>query len=211
MNHHQHEAGDPEGVAETNRLLHFCHDLRQQVATGRLLAATPEVSTEVQLKTLGQLLDDIDAMIAVEIGETSGHWTIDLSEMLEGCVQRMRLAHRVRITATLVHPLTAYGDPTKLRRAILNVLDNAIRAAGSGGEVIIDARTRDGQSVVSITDDGPGFARIGTVTGFGMQIVSEATRDAGGSLHIRTGPSPGTTVEFRLPSRREDPHDDLAV
>lgn len=141
-------------------------------------------------------------MISSEIGETPGLWEVDLGEILKNCIRRMRLAYRVQITLRMAHSLTAYGNPTKLRRAILNVLDNAVRAAGSEGEVVVAACTSGPQTIVSIADNGPGFARIGTVTGFGMQIVSEATREAGGSLHIRTGPEPGTTVELRLPSRR---------
>lgn len=198
---------------EDEALLRFCHDLRQQVATGRLLAdlcrdAPPgggdPADAEACIDSLAQVIEDLEAMIAAEVGEVAGLWEVDLDEIVQRCVSQARLALGARIILHSKGAITAYCDPVKMRRAIANVLDNAVRASGVEGQVVVELHGRRDHTVLSIRDDGPGFARIGSVTGFGMVVVSEAAREAGGSLHISTGPAPGTTVELRLPRHHRE-------
>lgn len=50
------------------------------------------------------------------------------------------------------------GDEGLLERALENLVRNACQAAGSGGQVRIEASIRDGEARVLIEDDGPGLA-----------------------------------------------------
>lgn len=208
---------DTEGAAdhaefrEDETLLRFCHDLRQQVATGRLLAevcqSPPKEGTDADgardltscIEALAQILDDLESMIAGQLGEVSALWEADLEPIVQRAARQAELAHGRRVSLTSDGPAWVHCDPVKMRRAVGNVLDNAIRACRVDGEVHVELRSRGDEVVLVVADEGPGFARIGSVTGFGMTIVSEAVREADGSLHIRTGPGPGTTVELRFP------------
>lgn len=49
------------------------------------------------------------------------------------------------------------GDREQIQLVILNLLRNAIEAAGAGGTVLIAVRPRDGAVEVEVADDGPGF------------------------------------------------------
>jgi signal transduction histidine kinase len=51
---------------------------------------------------------------------------------------------------------TVLGDATQLGHLFLNVLTNAIEAAGAGGTVEVRLSARDGRAVVEILDSGPG-------------------------------------------------------
>lgn len=52
--------------------------------------------------------------------------------------------------------LTLAGDSSQLQQLFLNVLSNAIEAAGPGGQVRVDCRPEAGKVVVAVTDTGPG-------------------------------------------------------
>jgi signal transduction histidine kinase len=58
------------------------------------------------------------------------------------------------LTTTLPdEPLLARADPDHVKRAVLNLLQNAAQA---GQHVWLDAWWQNGEAVVSVSDDGPG-------------------------------------------------------
>ncbi len=85
-------------------------------------------------------------------------------------------------------------------RAVLNLLDNAARYAGPGGEVALSARVEGDLLAVTVTDSGPGFpaealvragkelytsaAREDGHTGWGLCYARQAARDHGGELRL---------------------------
>lgn len=110
-----------------------------------------------------------------------------------------------------------------LRRILVNLLDNAAAAAGSGGTVQVDlwvsppAAGTGGPDAVHVTviDDGPGVpaaerervfdrfvrladARSGTGSGLGLPIARRLARRAGGELVCRTRPDGRTGGCFVL-------------
>lgn len=88
-------------------------------------------------------------------------------------------------------------------RALSNVVDNAVRAAGPGGHVRIDVRrsTLTDETVIAVTDDGPGFGNApGGLAGLGLRVTTSLLATCGGRL-VRCDDSDGTTVELVFPSR----------
>ena len=50
-------------------------------------------------------------------------------------------------------------DPAQMEQALINVLKNAVEAAGDGGAVTVRlGRDGDGRGVIEIEDSGPGIA-----------------------------------------------------
>lgn len=108
-------------------------------------------------------------------------------------------------------------DPAKLRGAILNLLDNAVRATGSDDVVQLSAERdgRTGDVRVLVDDSGPGvpegrrasllgrFERSGPADGgqgLGLAIVKAVAEAHGGSVAILSSPLGGCRVAVTLPA-----------
>lgn len=109
------------------------------------------------------------------------------------------------------------ADPTLFRRAIHNLLGNALRHTGSG-EVALTGQPEDGFTAVEVRDTGEGipadqlprlglrFARADASrsratggTGLGLAIVASILRLHGGDLAIESEAGKGTRVRMRFP------------
>lgn len=78
-------------------------------------------------------------------------------------------------------PLLIAGDPRLLLVVIREVIGNALRLASSRVEVSV--KTHDGQVVLRVDDDGPGFAKDAAAT-LGKRFVRRSTRGLGLSLSM---------------------------
>ena len=107
-------------------------------------------------------------------------------------------------------------DSDRVRQAVENLVDNALRHAGRGGSVEVRA-DRDGDRLrVVVTDSGPGFARDvldrafepfaradggreGDGAGLGLTIVRAVAEAHGGSATARNLEGGGAAVSLELP------------
>jgi len=112
------------------------------------------------------------------------------------------------------------ADPQLLRRAVSNLVSNALLHTPAGGEVHLEVREAEGGSVVEVVirDTGCGigeddlpriFDRFycterkrflsGQGAGLGLAIVKSIMTLHGGSVGIESTPGKGTTVVLRFP------------
>ena len=114
--------------------------------------------------------------------------------------------------------LLADVDPARIRQALGNLIDNALRHAGSGGTVRIAVR-RDGADIVlEVADTGRGFdpsfvarafeplsradaarSRAHGGSGLGLAIVRAVAEAHGGSVRAENPAQGGASVVLRLP------------
>jgi signal transduction histidine kinase len=126
---------------------------------------------------------------------------------------------RVPVTLHADEPVIIMCAAEELRRAISNVLDNAVRHAATRVEVAVTTSVDHDQAVISVSDDGPGiqpadrervferFTRLDDSrgrssggAGLGLAIARELVTRAGGTVALTAARSPWQTrAELRLP------------
>ena len=124
-------------------------------------------------------------------------------------------AEAARVTVALAGagaPVRARADGSQLRRALLNLVRNAVQATPAGGTVTLAAR-HDGEGKVTLTvaDTGKGIARDERArvfapfyttkekgTGLGLAFVKEIVADHGGTIDLDSEVGRGTTFTIKL-------------
>ena len=111
------------------------------------------------------------------------------------------------------------GDRSLLAGAIANLVDNALKYAGSGARVQVQTQRQPGFAVLTVRDDGPGvpagaltqidqrFTRIDqdTQPGYGLGLASvRATITLHGGTLKFSDAKPGLHVQLSLPLHPED-------
>ncbi len=118
--------------------------------------------------------------------------------------------------------LEALAEPELLALALANVVRNAIRHAGAGGPIVIQAGAEADGVILSVLDSGPGvpaaaleklfdpFYRVEASrsretggVGLGLAIVKTCIEACQGSVRATNRQPTGLQVDFRL--RRVDP------
>lgn len=143
----------------------------------------------------------------VDLGEQADRVTEELKPIAEikGVVLRSRPEG---------HPMVL-GDAAELRRALSNLVANAIEATPRNGTVEIVAQSENNTTRVLVKDDGYGvppeqrprlferFAtgerKAGAGTGLGLYIVRLITQKYGGSVTYAPGESTGSVFTLLLP------------
>jgi two-component system nitrogen regulation sensor histidine kinase NtrY len=109
-------------------------------------------------------------------------------------------------------------DPDHVKRAVLNLVDNAVEAVGAGGgEVLVETQHAAGSGRVRIvvSDTGPGipledraklflphFSTKVAGMGLGLPIVSEIATEHGGSVSVEDNEPRGSRFVLELPVAR---------
>ena len=116
-------------------------------------------------------------------------------------------------------PTRANADPARLRQALSNLIDNALRHSPRGGSVVVRVDANDERLLISIADDGSGFptdfidrafepftrvdasrGRSGGGAGLGLAIVKAVAESHGGSSVASNRPEGGAVVSIEVPS-----------
>jgi len=108
-------------------------------------------------------------------------------------------------------------DPDHIKRAVLNLVDNAVEAVEARGEVVVETRVLEdgGRVQISVTDTGPGiqpedrdklfqpyFSTKTAGMGLGLPIVHEIVAEHGGSIRVEAHAPRGTAFIVELPVSR---------
>jgi two-component system, OmpR family, sensor kinase len=188
------------------------------------LTASPEAQQaaeriESEATAMGELVEDLLLLARLDQHPEPRHEPVDLTSLLAEAVQRVSStapSHELSIVSDpAVH---VAGDPLALRRAVTNLLRNAVLHTPPGTCVLAGVR-EDGDAVtVWVSDNGPGMSpevqahaferffrgdasriRHGGSGGLGLSIVSSVVAAHGGSVELTAAPGVGTTVVLHLP------------
>ncbi len=199
-------------------LAETAHDLRSPIAALRALAETalsnPERSADILPRTvglaatMGGIIDSLLVRARLAAGvEQLNLQPVWLDQLVAGVVEEAE-PQGAQVTLTAA-PTKVNADPALLRRAIRNLLDNAVRYGHRPDERAIVHITVAG-GTVTVADHGPGvdpasvgdaFDRFKTTggTGLGLSIVRWVTQAHGGVLSVYNADEGGAIFELRLP------------
>ena len=142
--------------------------------------------------------------------------------LLEVCDLVAPEAERRRVTVTVAGEgsgPTVDADESLLRRAVLNLMRNAVQATPEGGTVTCGAEARPGEDrgagdrvVLSVSDTGPGvpagqratifepfFTTRERGSGLGLALVHKCAEAHGGAVTVTDAEGGGARFEITLP------------
>jgi signal transduction histidine kinase len=194
----------------------IAHDLRTPLTALRVRA---EDSGEDVRESIIRDAERMEAMIAQVLAYIRGEQPItagpvDLACCVAGVVEAFRSSHQ-QVMLECDESLLVSGDPIGLERVAANLIDNALRYAGSAEVRLVRAGE---EAVLSVSDRGPGLepaelAKLGQPfyrpdssrnadsggTGLGIAIVRQAALSHRAELSIENRPGGGLVARFSLP------------
>jgi signal transduction histidine kinase len=224
-----------ELAAESQRLLveEASHELRTPLAVlstnAEVLLTHPEPTLDLyrdgivrSQQAAGRLADTVDDLLVDARGRARAlvRRPADLVAVAAAAVEDARvLAAAAGVTVAVAGPagVEVPVEEATMRRAIGNLVANAVRHAPAGSTVDVAVVPGDGEVAVTVTDHGPGlsadeqgraFERFwrgradGGGTGLGLPIARHIARAHGGDVTV-TSPGPaGDGAVFTLTVRR---------
>lgn len=175
----------------------------------------------------GQIMSDLtEDLLSTIIGrrETPPPECVDLAALVTEVTSRYALlAERddasVTLDVSVPRELLIEGDAPKLRRAVENLITNAVKFSPPNGTVRVDLERRDDRVEFRVSDDGPGidpsehqavfepFHRAegaGAVpgVGLGLPIVKQIVEQHGGTVTVVSSLGAGATFVVRLDAEK---------
>jgi two-component system sensor histidine kinase FlrB len=140
--------------------------------------------------SLGELMADLEAAMDVPVNGSGSHY-----QLLNQCPDAVVQCNRDSMIG-----------------ALMNLVTNAIQAAGSGVELTVKAEQQGQQVILSIQDNGPGIAddvlrniaepfytTKAQGTGLGLAIVRAVVQAHQGEFTLSSEAGQGTTAQLTLP------------
>jgi two-component system osmolarity sensor histidine kinase EnvZ len=204
-------------IQRTEMLAGVSHDLKTPLTRMKLQLALMEQSQEIE-----ELQEDIiqmERMVQEYLDFAKGKErvsdaNVNISDMLRSIVAGYRNLNK-RIDINTQNGLTLNINANSLRRAITNIIDNALKY---GNRALLTSRSSKEYAYITIDDDGPGicasertavfrpFFRLDVArnmdkggTGLGLAIARDIIVSYGGEIFLETSEMGGLKVIIKLP------------
>lgn len=210
------------------------HDLRTPLAAAAMTTQQaldgkygplPEAHREILRRALTsneelrRLAETLLLVARYESGEQSTvRRPVLLRAVASGVCQELQpIWHAKNQTVTLEGDadVTVLGDEGEIRRAVMNLVANAIEWTPEGGSVVIGIAIQDRRAILRISDTGYGVnpelrehlferlaadrPRVGAGSGLGLYIVRRIAENHGGAVWYESSPAGGSTFVLELP------------
>ena len=201
----------------TQTIAAIAHDLRTPLTRLRFRA---EQAPDVVRDRMASDIEEMDALIAQAMAFVRGESTPERREPLDLAALAADCAGGFEETGAAVTfagggPVPVEGDAAGLRRALANLISNAVKY---GGAARVKAFAEDGRAVVEVSDDGPGLdeSELEAVfepfhrgersrnretggAGLGLTVARQAARTHGGDVTLIRRREGGLTARLELP------------
>jgi len=178
-----------------------------------------------ELRRLQLLVEDLlelsrlENILPHEQGDYSPVNLEDLVEAAWNSIRPLADQREVRLSINTQDPGPLLGDQRRLHRAVLNLLDNALRFSPRGSSVDVKILPSGGWWLVCVRDHGPGLSESDLSSmfqrfyrgdasrarsnrggsGLGLAIVQQIAVNHGGRVQASNHPEGGTSIELLLP------------
>ncbi len=219
-------------TAERRLLQDVSHELRSPLARLRFAVELARTSPDrdramnriqKEVDRLATLVSELLQVTRAESDPESRNLTeLSLGSLLRDVVEDNRVeaeAHGCQLLIAHTREIQVRGDRELLRRAVENVLRNAIRYAPPGSTIDLALEDKHGAAIIQIRDRGPGvpaealsslfkpFFRVeadrnrnsGGGVGLGLSIAQRAVAVHKGAIRARNA-EPGLMVEIEIPA-----------
>lgn len=201
----------------TQTVAAIAHDLRTPLTRLRFRA---EQAPDAVRDRMAADIEEMDALIAQAMAFVRGETTperrepLDLDSVTAGCVSGFAETGAA-VTFDGGDALPVMADPAALRRALDNLIGNAVKY---GGGARVKAFAADGAAVVTVDDDGPGLpddeleavfepfhrgersrSRETGGAGLGLTVARQAARASNGDVMLSNRTDGGLTARLHLP------------
>ena len=186
-----------------------------------LIARQAAISTgQLRANAINRFANRADRADSGEHGMMRLHReSCSVSELVEGVVEIYRLIaeeKKIEIITDLQDPSFADVDPNRMRQALANLIDNAVKYTPEGGHVTVTCLQSEQSVEVSIKDDGMGIppreqpriwerlyrgdkSRAQRGLGLGLSLVKAVIEAHGGRVTVQSSPGAGSEFTVRLP------------
>jgi two-component system phosphate regulon sensor histidine kinase PhoR len=174
-----------------------------------------------EVERLVLLVEELLELSRIESGDLPiQRKPVEMARLVERVAERLRpLAEKLEVALDVEvvgdTPLVE-GDESLLERAVLNLVQNALKFTDAGGKVELQAAREDGQAVVRVKDTGVGIdpadlpriferfykadhSRRSGGTGLGLAVVKHAVEAHGGHVTVESELGHGSTFTMWLP------------
>ena len=135
---------------------------------------------------------------------------------LRDLVVKMAYAKKITLKGSVANDIFIFGKKDKLNRALLNIIDNAIKYTPDKGIITLNLEKKNGQALVEVEDSGPGIAKEDLPhiferfyrgakasktfgSGLGLAIAQAAIFSHRGEIKVNSSIGHGTTFTIVLP------------
>lgn len=209
------------------------HELRNPLAIIRtnadLTLADPNATREISRRAgrtrragdrMSRLVEDLLALARLD-APPARRELVDLADLTDEVGDELvaeARAHGIELEWSAREKVNLVGDRPALKRALANLVDNAVRHAPAGTGVRLASGRRDDWAWLAVVDEGPGIAaehrerifdrfyrldkarsRADGGSGLGLAIVREIAEAHRGDVRVFSEPGHGATFVVWLP------------
>jgi len=218
--------------------MYLAHEIRNPLcAIGGFTSAlmhAPELSERSleKLKIVSEETERLEGMLTNILKFTRPSKTmvedVDLNPLAENTVELTRIGYekagfRFRTEHDPALPLVQ-GNAALFTQALMNLLQNAIEAMPSGGEIVIATGLAGDMAYLSVKDTGVGMSKKDIERAFspfyttkprglglGLSLIKKAMEEIGGRVDLVSVEGAGTTVTLFVPPILETRDQDRAI
>lgn len=187
--------------------------LDRDVITGEERVRASYKTMRRQVAHLDQMVRNLLTLSTLDASAPLRRQPVDLAEVARAVLEDFRPVLNPRTVRIVTDgDVWADVDADRIREALNNVVDNAIRHTGPDGTVTIEV----GDGRIRVSDNGQGIPpeRLGRIfdrfyryppdsegSGLGLAIVRSIVEAHGGAASAESEPGRGTTITLQLPVR----------